>query len=63
MKEGAPGVSLTDGKPITRQFSIRSETGSALEKQDGNHPLIMFATSDQWPGYNWPFSFGNVIQN
>ena len=36
MKEVAPGASLTDGKQTTRPFLTNSETGSALEKQDGN---------------------------
>jgi hypothetical protein len=37
MKEVAPGAFLMDGKLATQQCSLtNSETGRALEKQDGN---------------------------
>lgn len=37
-KEDVPGVSLMDGRQTTQPCSpIDSETGSALEKQDGSH--------------------------
>lgn len=32
----APGASLTDGKQTTHLLLTDSETGNALEKQDGN---------------------------
>ena len=36
MKGDAHGVSLTDGKLLIQHLSTDSETGNALEKQDGN---------------------------
>ena len=37
VKEDAPGASLTDGRQATQQCLLTdSETGNALEKQDGN---------------------------
>ena len=53
MKGDAPGVSLTDGRQTTQRSLTDSETGNALEKQDGNTskkkkvgmPLTFFSLS------------------